>query len=263
MSLAQWALITGASSGIGTDLARGLAAKGINLVLAARRQESLTALGDELAVQYKVDCRIEAIDLAEKDSAADLADRVNQLPIRILVNCAGFGFFGPFQKPDWTFYADMAQVNMVSMAQLTYLLLPAMRACKEDCYILNVGSVAGWQGVPQFAHYSATKAFVNTFSEGLAWELEGSNISVTCLQPGKTATGFFKSSGIEEGHDAYLRQGVMSAKDVAQAGLDAMFKRKAAVVTGLNNRLNVLASRMVPRHVLKHTISFLFKEFKE
>ena len=258
-----WALVTGASGGIGAEIARELASKGVHLVLAARSEDKLTELGKHLEHSFSIQCRIQRTDLAQTGAPLELFQQVSDCPISILVNNAGFGYFGGFQTSDWSHYQNMIQVNMASLSHLTYLFLPKFKELNKPAYILNVGSVAGWQGVPNFAFYAATKAFVNAFSEGLAWELEGSNVSLTCLQPGKTATGFFDASKVEEGHQEFTESGTMSAKEVAKQGVSAMFNKENSTITGVMNKLNVLSSRLAPRWVLKKTVSHIFREFSE
>ena len=259
----KWAVVTGASSGIGAEISRSLAKRGINLVLAARTETKLSQLGKLLEKDYGIQCQVQVVDLALPSAPEELFQAVKDLPVSILINNAGFGFIGPYTTADWSWYQQMLQVNVSALAHLTWLFIPGFREQGQQTYILNVGSVAGWQGVPNFAFYAATKAFVNAFSEGLAWELEKTNISVTCLQPGKTTSGFFNASGVGEDHENFTQQGVMQAENVAEEGVEAMFAKENYLVTGVMNKMNVLSSRLVPRWVLKKTMKFLFKEFDE
>lgn len=259
----QWALITGASGGIGAEIARVLAEKGYSTILVARGEEQLNKVAKTIEQETSQATEVIVMDMAEPDSARALYDRVFERDIAILVNNAGFGFLGTFMKSDWPHYFRMMQLNMQTLVHLTYLFLPDFRKKEKSAYIMNVGSVAGWQGVPYFSLYAATKAFVNNFSEGLAWELEKTNVSVTALQPGKTQTGFFAASGVKEGHESFTRKGIMSARKVAVLGVAGMFKRKPMVITGVLNKISVLLSRWTPRPILKQTLKVVFRTFSK
>lgn len=233
------ALITGASAGIGKELARVLAADH-DLVLTARREPELRALAAELAPAV---CHVFPADLADPAAPRRLLDAVAAagLTIDVLVNNAGFGDLGPFAETELGKMLRMIQVNITALTELTGLFLPRMRERGRGA-ILNVGSVAGFQPGPFMAVYYATKAFVNSFSEALWSELRGSGITVTCLAPGRTASEFAAVAGFAKGGGP-----TADTRSVAEAGVRAMKRGKRMVVTGFWNRVLLFAERFVPR----------------
>jgi short-subunit dehydrogenase len=197
----EWALITGASAGIGLEFARALAAGGMSCVLTARRENRLDALAAELRERHHVETRVIAADLAAPDGADRLAAAVADMPIAMLVNNAGFGYAGRFDKLDTERLRTMVQVNCVAPVVLTSKILPAMVKRGRGAVII-VGSVAGRQPLPLHAVYSATKAFDLLLGEALWCELRGSGIDVLVLEPGPTATEFQAVAGevVESNH---------------------------------------------------------------
>lgn len=235
------ALVTGASAGIGKELARVLAADH-DLILTARREAELKAVAANLS---PANCHIIPADLANPVAAQAIFQAVQSagLVVDVLVNNAGFGDLGPFAEADLGRALRMIQVNVVALTELTGLFLPGMRQ-RGRGRILNVGSVAGFQPGPFMAVYYATKAYVNSFSEALWSELQGSGVTVTCLAPGRTESEFASKAGFD------LRAGggsVASARMVAEEGIRAMKRGKRMVVTGFWNRVLLFAERFVPR----------------
>ena len=242
------ALVTGASSGIGAELARIHAAAGGDLVLVARRQDRLEALKAELEEAHHITTHVIVKDLSEPDAPQQVYDEIKARNIRIdyLINNAGFGYRGLFHEQDWTRNAAMIQVNVIALAALTRLFVPDMIARRRG-RILNVASLAGFVAGPLHATYFATKAFVLSFSESIANELQGTGVTVTALCPGPTRTEFVGYAGME-GVPGFAR--VASARRVAQSGYDAMLKGKTLVVPGLLNKLTAhLALRLAPRNL--------------
>jgi short-subunit dehydrogenase len=238
------ALITGASSGIGRELACGLAADH-DLILTARRETELRALAVSLSPTV---CHVIPADLADPAAPQALYRAVQSagLIVDVLVNNAGFGDLGPFAEADLQRALRMIQVNVTALTELTGLFLPGMRQ-RGRGRILNVGSVAGFQPGPFMAVYYATKAYVNSFSEALWSELKGSGVTVTCLAPGRTESAFAATAGFD------LRAGggaVASARSVAELGIRAMKRGKRMVVPGFWNRVLLCAERFVPRSVV-------------
>ncbi|MFO0826389.1 MAG: SDR family oxidoreductase [Gemmataceae bacterium] len=237
------ALITGASAGIGREIARILAVDH-DLILTARREPELRALAAELA---PATCHIFPADLADPAAPRKLFDTITAagLNIDVLVNNAGFGDLGPFAEADLGKLLKMIQVNIVALTELTSLFLPGLRA-KGRGQILNVGSVAGFQPGPYMAVYYATKAFVNSFSEAISNELEGSGVTVTVLCPGPTVSEFAQVAGVQK-----LRQftvgNAAETRPVAEAGVRAMRRGKRLIITGFRNKLLIFAERFVPR----------------
>ncbi|MGO9829980.1 MAG: SDR family NAD(P)-dependent oxidoreductase [Myxococcaceae bacterium] len=240
-------LVTGASSGIGAELARAFARSGSSLVLTARSVDRLEALAAELRTQSQVSVRAVAADLATPEGPSRLLQRLGQegVQVDVLVNNAGYAGFGAFTETSWTDEAGMLQLNVVALSELTKRLLPAMVAKKRGG-ILNVASTAAFQPGPLMAVYYATKAYVLSFSEALAEELRGSGVTVTALCPGPTASGFQARAAME---DSRLVKGkrLMPAAAVAQAGYEGFRRGATVVIPGLANRLLAQSVRFTPR----------------
>ena len=243
---ARWALVTGASSGIGAEFARLLAAKGYSVVLVARREERLRALAAELERSAPVKTRVIAADLSEPGSASSLAAALETdgVVLDVLVNNAGFGGRGAFSKTEWDREHEMMQLNMVALVELTKRILPGM-VSRGRGHILNVASTAAFQPGPFMAVYFATKAFVLSFSEAVNEELRGTGVSLTTLCPGPTDSEFFDAAKIK--NSALTKRKIPSSLEVARTGLDAMFACKRTVIHGLSNRIGTLAGRFLPR----------------
>jgi hypothetical protein len=242
------ALVTGASSGIGADLARELARDGHDLVLSARRIEAMAALARELA-GLDATATVVAADLAQPGAAARLVDDLaaRGLMIDVLINNAGLGANGPFAESDPARNAEMLQVNVVALTELTRLLLPGMIARRRG-RVLLVSSTAGFQPGPRMAVYCATKAYVLNLGEAVAWELRGTGVTVTTLCPGATATGFSQVAGAGETNLFRSRlMPVMSSAEVARKGYQALKAGRRVVITGLPNKIVALAGRLSPR----------------
>lgn len=237
------ALVTGASAGIGREIARILAADH-DLVLTARRAAELAALAAELG---PAGCHVIPSDLADPGAPEALFDSVAAagLTVDVLVNNAGFGHLGPFAEADLPKMLRMIRVNVAALTELTGLFLPGMLA-RGRGKILNVGSVAGFQPGPLMAVYYATKAYVNSFSEALSSELEGTGVTVTCLAPGPTRSEFAAASGMDA-TKLFRGDSVAEAAPVAAAGVRGMLRGERMVVTGWRNKLLIFAERFLPR----------------
>jgi len=238
-------LITGASSGIGYELARVFARNGHDLVLVARNRERLGQLAEDLRAAFELTVTVIAKDLSTPTAASELVEELQQATIQIslLVNNAGVDVYGYFYDTDWTQELDMIQLNLVSLTQLTKLLLANMRQ-QQYGRILNLGSTGSFVPSPLNTVYAATKAYVWSFSAALAEELAGTGITVTVLCPGATRTEFQARAHIE--NIRLLRFGVMEAASVAEAGYRAMMAGKRVVVPGLYNKAQVLFARLLP-----------------
>ena len=238
------ALITGASSGIGVELARLCAGDGFDLILVARRVDRLQTLAAALAAEHSVQARALPADLSDPLAPPAIFDATRGTPVDILINNAGFGVGGPFAETDWKLHSALLQLNMVAPAHLTRLFLPAMRE-RRSGRILNVASTAAFVPGPFMATYYASKAFLLSFSEAIANELKGTGVTATVLCPGPTKTDFFEVAGIA---DSKLVSGsAMSAADVARIGYRAMMAGKVEVIAGFQNRWMIRGSRLVPR----------------
>lgn len=236
------ALITGASSGIGYELAKRFAADGYRLLLIARDEAKLDAAAKELRAAHQANIRTAAVDLAAPSAAAELARVLEKEPIHILVNNAGVGMYGAFAESDISKTVGMLELNVLSLTMLTRLVLPRMLEAGSG-RILNVASVAGFLPGPFMAGYFASKAYVVSFSAALREELRDTGLSVTCLCPGATPSGFQSTAGYET--PALKSGNVLSAEAVAQAGYAGLKSGRAFVVPGWQNKLFVFASRFV------------------
>lgn len=255
----RWAVVTGASSGIGREIACVLAAQGCHLFLVARREEMLRDLSVALAEQYGVDVKWRPIDLTIPSAPADLAEQLEQLPISIVVNNAGFAVAGSFESSDFNAISRMIDLNIRFLTGFCRLMLPRLKARKDGARIMNVGSVAGHQGVPNMAAYAATKAYVNHFTEGLNWELRGTGVAVTSLEPGQTASEFFDVAGVS---DVFMAQfGVLRPEAVARIGVSVMVKGKPRHVVGFLNKLLIFSLRITPRFMVRMVITRLFRDW--
>jgi short-subunit dehydrogenase len=244
------ALVTGASSGIGLELARELAAHGHSLVIVARDHRKLATVAEELHAQYGVAVHTHAVDLSEPGAAERLWAETSKSGIvfDVLVNNAGLGMYGDFSDQDVDALTRMQSVNVIALTTLTRLVLPGMLVRRHG-RILNVASVVGYQpGGPRMAAYYATKAYVLSFSKGLARELDGTGVSVTTLSPGITESSFERRAGASETR-LYRLLPQMTATAVARIGYRAMMERRRAVVPGLLNKLVAFAGEFPPRAI--------------
>ncbi len=253
MSGARTAVITGASSGIGLELAKLFARDGYHVAVVARDAQALEALAGELRRQFNASVSVIVQDLARPGASEELARAVaaNCPPVEALVNNAGFGTYGPFAASDLISQLEMLQVNVVALTHLTRLLLPGMIERKAG-RVLNVASTAAFQPGPLMAVYYASKAYVLSFSEAIANELQGTGVSVTVLCPGPTQTKFQKRAGVE--HTRLMSRGVMDAGVVALAGYQGMQRGKPLVIPGLRNRVVAFAGRLLPRQVVVRVV---------
>ena len=243
------ALVTGASGGIGEELAKLLAADRATLVLAARSAARLHDVADDCRRLGALRVETVAVDLASADGVSTLVAAVRSAGLRIdvLVNNAGFGLAGPFEHTALGDELEMIRLNVVSLTHLTKAFLPDLRAAQPGPgRLLNVASTAAFQPGPYMAVYYATKAYVLSFSEALAEELRGENVTVTALCPGPTRTGFAARAGMR--NSRLFRMGVVSdARRVARAGYRGMLRGRRVVVPGVLNQVLVQANRISPR----------------
>lgn len=239
-------LVTGASSGIGRELARLFSAEGWDTVLVGRRADALRGLAEELDGTGAA-AHVVPADLADPEGPTRLFDEVaaRGLAIEALVNNAGLGVWGPFAETDWRAERGLLAVNVVALTELTKRFLPGMLA-RGRGRILNVASTAAFQPGPLMAVYFASKAYVLHFSLALADELRGTGVTVTTLAPGPTRTGFADTAGAEDSRLFHGGRG-MDPERVARAGYRAMMAGKPLAVPGLMNKFSVFATRLAPR----------------
>ncbi len=246
----QTTLITGASSGIGMELARVFAQHDHSLVLVARGVDKMEVLARELRSKHNVRVEVIGADLTQSNAPEQIIKTLGErnITVDVLVNNAGFGERGPFSQIDTQRQLDMIQVNITAVAHLTRLLLPGM-IWRNVGGILNIASTAAFQGGPNMAMYYATKAFVLSFTEALHEEVAGTNLHVTCLCPGPTHTGFVAAAHME-GINLF-KMGAESAEVMAQVGYAAFQKNKAIAISGFKNKLTVFSTRLAPRAIAR------------
>ncbi len=254
----KWALVTGASAGIGVALARELAAGGTNLVLTARRKERLVKLARELAASHKISAEILAADLAQPKAPEEILafTQAKKIEIDLLVNNAGFGSYGEFTSSDTTRLLDMVQVNCAAVVHLTRLYLPDMVKRRRGD-VLIVASTASFQAVPYLSTYAATKAFDLLLAEGLAEEMKPHGVRVCALCPGSTESEFHEVAG-QSGVVAAMRNRE-TAEKVARVGLQALAAGKSYVISGIGNYLGAHAQRLAPRGLVTRITARIFR----
>ncbi len=235
------ALVTGGSSGIGAAIARELAARGAELVLTARRKDALAAVAASCS-GTRVDLVVGDLGVEEGPEAVWAAATASG-PIDILINNAGFGAFRAFAATEPARDAEMCQLNIATLVDLTKRFVAQDR---PRGYIVNIASIGAYQSVPNMALYAASKAFVRNFSEGLHDELRGTAVSVTCICPGGTRTEFHANAGAGD-YSWLANASMMTAEQVAAISVKAMLAKKRTVIPGLVNKLSCFGVRFVPR----------------
>lgn len=249
MSSSKWALVTGASGGIGRALCHEIAADGVNIILVARDQAELQKVASNLEDKFKIKTIVITSDLSQDGAPAKLLTAVNKYNVQVdyLVNNAGFGGYGAFSATDLVSEKAMINLNITALTELCKLFLPAM-AERGSGRILNVASTAAFLPGPYMAVYFATKAYVLHFSEAINEELQGSGVTVTALCPGPTATHFAATASAS--NTSIFRGKLPTATSVAEFGYRAMKAGRPVAVHRLRNRLMVVIIRFVPRGVL-------------
>jgi len=244
------ALITGASSGIGYELAKVHAAKGGNLVLVARNKSKLDELKAELEKQYKVSVYTIGKDLSAPNSAQEVYEETTRQNIQIdyLINNAGFGEYGFFTETNWNKELQMINLNITTLTQFTKLYLAEMVKRKSG-KIMNVASTAAFQPCPTMSIYAATKSYVLSFSEAINNEVRDKGVTVTALCPGATASGFQEAAAMEES-PLFKNKKLPSSREVAEYGYASMLKGKAVAIHGTLNYLLANAVRITPRNLV-------------
>ncbi len=244
-------VVTGASAGIGSELARELARRNYNVVLVARRAERLRELAEELRLSHGIHADMEPCDLTDAGARRELVERLlaGEREVVGVCNNAGFGTVATLLKSDLEREQQVVRLNVEAVHHLTGAFLPRMVERGAGA-VLNVASTAAFQPLPGFATYAASKAFVQSFSEAVHAELGGTGVTVTCLVPGFTHTEVpetAEAGGAESMIPGFLW---MEAPEVARAGIDAMVAGRRTVIPGLRNRASMIGGRMAPRSVL-------------
>ncbi len=257
MANSTFALITGASSGIGACFARALAARGSHLVLVARSKDKLETLARDIAAKHSLRIEIIQQDLSQEGAAERLAATLKErgIAIDLLVNNAGFGAQGRFWELPLARQSEMLRLNIVTLTELTRLLLPAMVE-RHSGGIINVSSTSSFQPVPYTSVYAATKAYVTSFSMALAEEASKYGVKVLALCPGGTATNFFDASQFSKRD---FPGGLQSPEEVVEAGLRALDRGHSLAVTRFIDRLMVFAQRLAPRRLVARQAGDMFR----
>jgi uncharacterized protein len=256
------ALVTGASAGLGRELARLFAKDGHDVVLVARRRDRLDALAKELAAAFGVKATVIAADLGDRAAPSAIADelRARGMAVDFLVNNAGFGTCGAFERSELSRELEMVDVNIRALMQLTRLFLPDMLARKRG-RILNIASVAGFVPGPYMATYYASKAFVLSFTEALSSELAGTGVTATASCPGPTATEFGSVAGSAK--TKLFERRVAQAEQVARHAYKAMLEGKVVAISGFMNKLIAWSVRISPRATLRSIAAGLNRNRKK
>src|SRR3954454_5098752 len=246
----RWVVITGASSGIGAELARVFAQRGYALVVVARRQDRLERLEQELKAAHNATVDILTLDLEGAAAPMALHDTLvaRGIEVHTLVNNAGFGLRGKFSTLPYDRQMAMVELNVTALTELSRLMLPGMVERRRGG-ILNVASTAAFQAGPNMAVYYATKAFVLSLSEALHEEVKPQGVTVTALCPGPTATEFSQLADLEM--TRLFKFGSMAASDVARAGVDGYEAGQAVVIPGASNRIGAIGAQLLPRSLTR------------
>ncbi|HWB93280.1 MAG TPA: SDR family oxidoreductase [Puia sp.] len=256
----EYALITGASKGIGRAIARELASRGYNILLVARSEDLLAALAGELSSRNGVRVDYLALDLSLPEAAQNVCDwcRAKGYAVSILVNNAGYGLSGPFEKYSLQEHLNMMQLNMSTLVGITRLLLPDLHQ-RPKAYILNVASSAAYQAVPNLTLYAATKAFVLAFSRGLHQELHKSTVSVTCVSPGATDTDFPNRAQLGEKGMKAAEKFNMTPETVAALAVRGMLAGKPEIIIGFINKLGAAMAWLLPKTMVERTAMKIYE----
>ncbi len=256
----RWALITGASSGIGAEFASQLAGRGMHLILAARRFDRMNQLAQDLNTRHGTNCHIVTIDLAEEDAARRLIDEVKRLGVEIelLVNNAGVALIGDIETTSPEDVRRMLHLNILSMADLTYRVLPDMLTRGHGA-IVNLSSQAAFQPVAFMSGYAASKSFVLHFSEALWAEARSRGVTILALCPGVTRTEFFDAAGVPGWLEKHASQ---SPAKVVKTAIKAMEKRRQFVVPGWKNYLMTILVRLATRRTAVNESKRFFRPGK-
>lgn len=235
-----WAVVTGASSGLGVGYARHLAAQGVGVVLAARSADKLEQVARDIRQEFFVPTKVRPVDLTDRSARDEFAAELAELELSYLVNNAGFGTLAPFAEIDAQRLTREMELNMVALTQLTHAAVPGMVERGRGA-IINVASSAAFQPIPTMAVYAATKAYVLRLSVALWDELRPTGVRVLAICPGATETEFFANAG-----DAAALSRRRSVEDVVETTFEALAKHRPYVVDGAQNRLQAFATRLAP-----------------
>lgn len=257
----SYALITGASKGIGKAIAYQLAARKINLFLVARSEDLLHQIAADLIQQYSIDVRFLRVDLSDDKAPQTVFDWItnNGIQINILINNAGYGLSGKFENYSAQEHKEMMQVNMISMVSLSSFFLPMLQKQKQS-YIMNIASTAAYQAVPYLSTYAASKSFVVSFSRALQFELQKTNVAVVCFSPGGTHTNFGVRANIGKKAIKAGEKLNMTAEETAEIAVISMFKKKRETIAGFINKFGAFMVWLAPKAVSEKFAGNLYKD---
>ena len=257
-----YALVTGASRGIGRALAVALAQRGYDLLLVARSEDQLRALAQEISEKHQHQSHLLALDLAASGAAETVAAwaLAHTKELAVLVNNAGYGLWGRFEQLDLAAQQNMLQLNMLLPVALTHALLPALRQ-QPKAYILNVASTAAYQAVPSLTLYAASKAFLLSFSRGLRYELKDTPVSVTCLSPGATTTAFADRAGMGAELQKTAAKVSMTPGAVARIAVQALLAGEAEIIPGFVNKVSVGLASVVPKKLTEKIAAGIYEKY--
>jgi uncharacterized protein len=255
-----FAVITGASKGIGKAMAFELAAKGYDLALIARSGDLLRQAADEIKAKFNIQVHFLALDLSTPTAAQEVYNwsQHNNFSVSVLINNAGYGLSGAFESYPLERHVNMLQVNCTTLIQLTYLFLPQLKQ-QTNAYILNIASSAAYQAVPYLSLYAASKTLVLQFSRGLRHELRKTRVSVTCVSPGSTDTEFNTRAQIGAKAMKAAEKVIMQPNQVAKVAIESMFSKRAEVVVGILNKLGSFLSWVLPKKLVESTTGKLYE----
>jgi short-subunit dehydrogenase len=256
----EYALITGSSKGIGRAIARELASRGYNVLLVARSEDLLQQLATELTSRHGIAVDFLALDLSSNEAPQNVYDwcRAKSYDVSILVNNAGYGLSGPFEKYSLPEHLNMMQLNMSTLVGITRLFLPDLHQ-RSRAHILNVASSAAYQAVPNLTLYAATKSFVLAFSRGLHQELHKSTVSVTCVSPGATDTDFPNRAQLGEKGMKAAEKFNMPPETVASLAVKGMLAGKTEVITGFINKIGAAMAWLLPKTMVERTAMKIYE----
>ncbi len=259
MITASYALVTGASQGIGAQIARSLAKRGYGLLLVARSDEKLVALRDELIREFSVPVHHRAVDLSADQGGLDVYNWVieNGYSLSILINNAGYGLWGRFDRLETEDQLNMIDLNVRTLTKLTHYFIPVLLK-HPNSYILNVGSLAAYQAVPTLAVYAASKAYVLQFSRALRQEFRRQGLVVSTLNPGPVDTGFGERAGMQALSHLMDRYN-MDAATVAERGVVGLLRGKAEIIPGFSNALTANVVRFLPKSWVERIAARLYQ----
>ncbi|MEA5428216.1 SDR family NAD(P)-dependent oxidoreductase [Arcicella lustrica] len=256
----MYALITGASKGIGKEIAIELAKQKYNLLLVARSEGLLREVAIELQEKYGVKVDYLAVDLATVDVARQVFDWVakNQYEVSVLVNNAGYGSVGNFDTYSIEQNRDMMNLNMATLTEMCHVFLPMLKR-QSKAYIMNIASSTAYQALPKMAVYAATKIYVLNFSRALKHELKDTSVSVTCISPGATDTGFNDRAAVPAKARKAAEKVAMTPEVVAKISVKAMFDKKTEVIPGIVNKLGAFLAWLAPKSITENVAAGIYQ----